>query len=211
MFMLFALRSRGANSVDQSIPAPPLTAHNRPCPEAMIVTPRTTPTQIEARGREGQRTAMSKCPREFASWKDMHCLAVGQFDEAMLLELFDVASRMKAMVASKGKSDVLRGKVLANVFYEPSTRTMCSFDAAMKRLGGDVLSVSESSSSAKKGETIEDTVRCLQCYCDVLVLRHPQVGTVAKAAALTLTLALALALALTLTLTRWARWPRRRR
>ena len=121
--------------------------------------------------------------REMTSWKGMHCLAVAQFDEAMLLELFDVASRMKAMVASKGKSEVLRGKVLANVFYEPSTRTMCSFDAAMKRLGGDVLSVSESTSSAKKGETIEDTVRCLQCYCDVLVLRHPQVGTAAKAAA----------------------------
>ena len=117
------------------------------------------------------------------SWKGTHVLAVAQFDDAMLLDLFDVARRMKAMVAAKGKSDVLRGKVLANVFYEPSTRTMCSFDAAMKRLGGDVLSVSESSSSAKKGETIEDTVRCLQCYCDVLVLRHPQVGTAAKAAA----------------------------
>ena len=116
-------------------------------------------------------------------WKGAHVLAVAQFDDAMLLELFDVARRMKAMVKAKGKSDVLHGKVLANVFYEPSTRTMCSFDAAMKRLGGDVLSVSESSSSAKKGETIEDTVRCLQCYCDVLVLRHPQVGTAAKAAA----------------------------
>ena len=116
-------------------------------------------------------------------WKGAHVLAVAQFDDAMLLELFDVARRMKAMVKAKGKSDVLHGKVLANVFYEPSTRTMCSFDAAMKRLGGDVLSVSESSSSAKKGETIEDTVRCLQRYCDVLVLRHPQVGTVAKAAA----------------------------
>jgi aspartate carbamoyltransferase catalytic subunit len=117
------------------------------------------------------------------AWKGMHVLAVAQYDEAMLLELFDVARKMKQMVASKGKSDVLSGKILANVFYEPSTRTMCSFDAAMKRLGGDVLSVSESTSSAKKGETIEDTVRCLQCYCDVLVLRHPQVGTAAKAAA----------------------------
>ena len=127
---------------------------------------------------------MSKRGRDEADgWKGTHVLAVAQFDDAMLLELFDVARRMKAMVAAKGKSDVLRGKVLANVFYEPSTRTMCSFDAAMKRLGGDVLSVSESSSSAKKGETIEDTVRCLQCYCDVLVLRHPQVGTAAKAAA----------------------------
>lgn len=125
---------------------------------------------------------MSKRGRA-GGWKGTHVLAVAQFDDAMLLELFDVARRMKAMVAAKGKSEVLRGKVLANVFYEPSTRTMCSFDAAMKRLGGDVLSVSESSSSAKKGETIEDTVRCLQCYCDVLVLRHPQVGTAAKAAA----------------------------
>uniref|UniRef100_A0A7S2GQ98 aspartate carbamoyltransferase n=1 Tax=Haptolina brevifila TaxID=156173 RepID=A0A7S2GQ98_9EUKA len=90
---------------------------------------------------------------------------------------------MKTMVATKRKSDLLHGYVLANVFFEPSTRTMCSFDAAMKRLGGDVISISESNSSAKKGETIEDTVRCLQCYCDLLVMRHPVKGTAAKAAA----------------------------
>ena len=113
----------------------------------------------------------------------MHILSVEQFDEAILHLVMDVATRMKQMVATKRRSDVLSGFVLANVFYEPSTRTMCSFDAAMKRLGGDVISVNESSSSAKKGETIEDTVRCLQCYCDVLVLRHPEKGTAAKAAA----------------------------
>ena len=117
------------------------------------------------------------------AFSGMHVLAVAQFDEPMLRLLFETAEAMKKMVATKRKSDVLRGRILANVFFEPSTRTMCSFDAAMKRLGGDVISVSESTSSAKKGETIEDTVRCLQCYCDVLVMRHPTVGTVAKAAA----------------------------
>ncbi|EOD31794.1 hypothetical protein EMIHUDRAFT_53510, partial [Emiliania huxleyi CCMP1516] len=110
-------------------------------------------------------------------------LAVDDFDESMVREVFETAAAMKRMVAAKGGSDVLRGRVLANVFYEPSTRTMCSFDAAMKRLGGQVVSVSESTSSAKKGETLEDTVRCLECYCDAMVLRHPQVGTAARAAA----------------------------
>ena len=121
--------------------------------------------------------------RARTSWTGQHILAVAQFDDAMLRELFETASRMRQMVAAKGKSDVLRGRVLANVFYEPSTRTMCSFDVAMKRLGGDVVSINDTFSSAKKGETIEDTVRCLQCYCDVLVLRHPQTGTAARAAA----------------------------
>eukprot|EP00967_Tisochrysis_lutea_P086712 scaffold122299_cov37-Tisochrysis_lutea.AAC.3 len=118
-----------------------------------------------------------------ASWCGRDVLAVDDLSDAMLGELFRTASRMRAMVASRGSTDALKGRVLANVFYEPSTRTMCSFDAAMKRLGGEVISVSESTSSAKKGETIEDTVRCLECYCDALVMRHPQVGTLAKAAA----------------------------
>lgn len=125
-----------------------------------------------------------KAPAAASSqWTGKDVLAVDQFDDAMLREVFVVANRMKEMVQAHGKADMLRGRILANVFYEPSTRTMCSFDAAMKRLGGDVISVSESTSSAKKGETIEDTVRCLQCYCDVLVLRHPEKGTASRAAA----------------------------
>uniref|UniRef100_A0A7S4B7J6 aspartate carbamoyltransferase n=1 Tax=Chrysotila carterae TaxID=13221 RepID=A0A7S4B7J6_CHRCT len=117
-----------------------------------------------------------------SSWLGRHVLAVDDFDDAMLSEVFSTAAKMKRMVKEKGAAPILAGRILANVFYEPSTRTMCSFDAAMKRLGGQVISVSESSSSAKKGETIEDTVRCLQCYCDVLVLRHPEKGTAARAA-----------------------------
>merc|ERR1712151_1400464 len=68
-------------------------------------------------------------------------------------------------------------------FYEPSTRNNCSFQAAMLRLGGSVISVNESSSSVAKGETLADTVRCLECYSDVLVLRHPKAGAAAEAAA----------------------------
>lgn len=115
-------------------------------------------------------------------WTGQHVLEVAQFDEGMLRELFDTASRMKEMVATRRQSQVLSGYILANVFFEPSTRTACSFEAAMKRLGGEVISINESGSSAKKGETIQDTVRCLQCYCDVLVMRHPQKGTAALAA-----------------------------
>jgi len=118
-----------------------------------------------------------------SSWLGRDVLAVDDLSDGMLRAVFDAAVRMRAMVEARGDSEVLKGRILANVFYEPSTRTMCSFDAAMKRLGGQVISVSESTSSAKKGETIEDTVRCLECYCDALVLRHPQVGTLAKAAA----------------------------
>ncbi|KAL1504053.1 hypothetical protein AB1Y20_010463 [Prymnesium parvum] len=125
-----------------------------------------------------------KRPREaMASLTGMDIVSVEQFDEGMLRLVFDTASEMKRMVRTRKKSDLLRGHILANVFFEPSTRTMCSFDAAMKRLGGEVISVFESSSSSKKGESIEDTIRCLECYCDVLVLRHPEKGTAAKAAA----------------------------
>ncbi len=68
------------------------------------------------------------------------------------------------------------------LFFEPSTRTSVSFAAAMQRLGGSTNTINPSASSAAKGETLEDTVRCLQSYSDVLVIRHPEVGAVARAA-----------------------------
>jgi len=90
---------------------------------------------------------------------------------------------MKAVVKRSGGCDLLKGRILANIFYEPSTRTMCSFASAMLRLGGQVVPVNESSSSAQKGETLSDTIRCLECYADVLVLRHPAKGSAAEASA----------------------------
>ncbi|RLN98835.1 hypothetical protein BBJ28_00024977 [Nothophytophthora sp. Chile5] len=89
---------------------------------------------------------------------------------------------MKAMVKAQGASDLLKGKLLANVFFEPSTRTSCSFQSSMLRLGGLVVNVNESSSSSQKGETLGDTMRCLECYADVVVLRHPVKGSALVAA-----------------------------
>lgn len=86
------------------------------------------------------------------------------------------------MVKRLGSWDLLKGKVLANVFYEPSTRTSSSFQAAMLRLGGTVISVNESSSSVVKGESLPDTIRTLECYSDIIVLRHPHAGSAQLAA-----------------------------
>ena len=87
------------------------------------------------------------------------------------------------MVERIGTFDLLKGKILANLFYEPSTRTSSSFTAAMERLGGQVIPINEVRySSVSKGESLPDTVRTLECYADVIVLRHPEVGASALAA-----------------------------
>jgi aspartate carbamoyltransferase len=90
---------------------------------------------------------------------------------------------MREMVERIGAFDLLKGKILANLFYEPSTRTASSFTAAMERLGGSVIPINEVKySSVAKGESLPDTVRSLECYADVVVLRHPEVGASALAA-----------------------------
>jgi aspartate carbamoyltransferase catalytic subunit len=90
--------------------------------------------------------------------------------------IFDLAGKIAEApeaYAEKGK-----GKLLATLFYEPSTRTRFSFEAAMLRLGGQVIGFSgENSSSAAKGESIADTVRTVACYADVAVIRHPKEGS----------------------------------
>lgn len=74
--------------------------------------------------------------------------------------------------------DILKGRVLCTMFYEASTRTSASFDAAMKRLGGQTVVVTEAHSSTKKGESLADTIRTLGCYGDAIVLRHPDENSV---------------------------------
>ncbi|SHH49701.1 aspartate carbamoyltransferase [Clostridium collagenovorans DSM 3089] len=77
----------------------------------------------------------------------------------------------------KSYSEVCKGKILATLFYEPSTRTRLSFEAAMLRLGGTVLGFSEAkSSSAAKGESVADTIRTVECYADIAAMRHPKEG-----------------------------------
>ncbi|HMN29533.1 MAG TPA: aspartate carbamoyltransferase [Caldilineaceae bacterium] len=112
-----------------------------------------------------------------------HILAVSQFNRSDLSYIFAVAQEMRTMVERVGTFDLLKGKILANLFYEPSTRTSSSFTAAMERLGGSVIPINEVRySSVSKGESLPDTVRTLECYSDVIVLRHPETGAAATAA-----------------------------
>ena len=86
-------------------------------------------------------------------------------------------------IARGKKSSLLSGKILATLFYEPSTRTRLSFETAMKRLGGDVIDLgSVESSSVAKGETLADTIRVIGNYADAIVLRHPREGAARMAA-----------------------------
>jgi aspartate carbamoyltransferase len=110
-------------------------------------------------------------------------LSVNQFNRSDLEYIFGVAHEMREMVERIGTFDLLKGKILANLFYEPSTRTSSSFTAAMERLGGSVIPINEVRySSVSKGESLPDTVRTLECYADVIVLRHPEMGASALAA-----------------------------
>lgn len=110
-------------------------------------------------------------------------ISVKQFSRGDLEYIFGVAHEMSEMVARVGTFDLLKGKILANLFYEPSTRTSSSFTSAMERLGGSVIPINEVRySSVAKGESLPDTVRTLECYADVIVLRHPEVGSAALAA-----------------------------
>jgi aspartate carbamoyltransferase catalytic subunit len=110
-------------------------------------------------------------------------LSVDQFDRDSLDYVFGVAHEMRVLVERFGSADLLQGKILANLFYEPSTRTSSSFLAAMLRLGGQVIPINNVQySSVSKGESLPDTIRTLESYSDVIVIRHPEVGSAATAA-----------------------------
>src|SRR5512135_1725863 len=116
-------------------------------------------------------------------WYGKDIISVKQFNREDLEYIFAVAHEMREMVLRVGSFDLLKGKILANLFYEPSTRTSSSFTSAMERLGGSVIPINEVRySSVSKGESLPDTVRTLEAYADVLVLRHPETGSAALAA-----------------------------
>ncbi|CAN6803612.1 unnamed protein product [Brassica oleracea var. botrytis] len=134
-----------------------------------------------------------------------------QFDREMLSAIFDVAREMEKIEKSSSQSEILKGYLMATLFYEPSTRTRLSFESAMKRLGGEVLTTENARefSSAAKGETLEgmsssqlkyptclimfrlnlcgtlfsDTIRTVEGYSDIIVMRHFESGAAKKAAA----------------------------
>ena len=115
-------------------------------------------------------------------FKNRHVLSVSQYSRQDLHLLFTVAQEMRLGVQRSGVLSILQGRVLCSMFFEPSTRTSASFDAAMQRLGGRTVVISTDHSSTKKGETLQDTIRTLGCYGDAIVLRHPDNDSAAIAA-----------------------------
>jgi aspartate carbamoyltransferase catalytic subunit len=114
-----------------------------------------------------------------------HVISARQFDDPeFLLELFESANQMERDDLFRALTDPLRGRILATLFYEPSTRTRFSFEAAMQKLGGGVISAENArdSSSATKGETMSDTIRVVSGYADVIAIRHYEQGTAEAAA-----------------------------
>jgi aspartate carbamoyltransferase catalytic subunit len=112
-----------------------------------------------------------------------HVVAAQDFNRGMLDELFGTARAMEGVVA-RGGSKLLDGMIMASLFYEESTRTRFSFESAMHRLGGSVISTENARqfSSVSKGETLEDTIRILNGYADVIVMRHYESGAARRAA-----------------------------
>ena len=100
-----------------------------------------------------------------------------------IVSLLDDAERLLPVAHGEEFLPLLQGKLLANMFFEPSTRTRMSFETAMKRLGGDVVNLGDvKSSSAVKGETLYDTMRMVDGYWDIAALRHPRQGAAQYAA-----------------------------
>ncbi len=121
--------------------------------------------------------------RQEAPFYGRDVISVAQFSREDLEYTFGIAEEMRAMVERIGTFDLLKGKILANLFYEPSTRTSSSFLSAMERLGGSVIPINEVHySSVAKGESLPDTIRTLESYADVIVIRHPEVGSASLAA-----------------------------
>lgn len=112
-----------------------------------------------------------------------HLISAKQLTTGVLADLFPVADAMDDIWTSGIRSDMLNEKIVALLFYEPSSRTMLSFQAATQGLSaGMILAQGEDSSSFKKGETIEDTIRVVARYSDCIVMRHPEAGSAERAA-----------------------------
>jgi len=117
------------------------------------------------------------------SLKGKDILHGNQFSKKDIDAIIKNAAFFEKELKSKGSLNLLKGKILATLFFEPSTRTRLSFEAAMQRLGGGVICMGAvESSSVAKGETLSDTARTVAQYADVIVVRHPRMGSAKEAA-----------------------------
>ncbi len=117
-------------------------------------------------------------------YKGKDILSLDQFTSKDILALYKKTQQMKRIALGAKPAKNLAGKIVAIIFYEPSSRTFNSFAAAVKQLGGQTLEVHDPKtfSSVSKGETLEDTIRVLEAYTDAIVIRHNEQGSVQKAA-----------------------------
>ena len=107
-----------------------------------------------------------------------------QFSREEMERIMEVAANFRAQLGDKKPIKLLDGYVMAALFFEPSTRTRLSFETAMHRLGGAVVGFADAgSTSAKKGESLADTIRTVDQYADIIAMRHPQIGSARIAAA----------------------------
>lgn len=118
------------------------------------------------------------------SFKNKDIISIDQFSPKDLQILFRHTKKMKPIAANARPSKLLNGKIIVLLFYEPSSRTFGSFAASVKQLGGQTVEILDPQhfSSVSKGETLEDTIRVFEAYCDAIIIRHPEVGTARKAA-----------------------------
>ena len=110
-----------------------------------------------------------------------HILSVKQFERSDVDRVFEVADNMAPYARRERITRVLEGAILGNMFFEPSTRTRVSFGCASNLLGGQVRETSDvKTSSISKGESLYDTARVISGYSDIIVMRHPQMGSVSE-------------------------------
>ena len=119
-----------------------------------------------------------------ANLKGKDILDGAQFTRDEIERIMAVAEDFRKTLQDTPSLDLMKGYVLAALFFEPSTRTRLSFETAMHRLGGNVVGFSSAeSSSTAKGETLADTIRTVDQYADIIAMRHPQIGSAKEAAA----------------------------
>ena len=106
-----------------------------------------------------------------------HLISIRDIGKDEILNILNESEKMENLLKSKKPINILEGKILATLFYEPSTRTRLSFETAMKRLGGNVIGFTDiKNTSVAKGESLMDTIRVISGYTDIIVIRHPSEG-----------------------------------
>lgn len=156
-----------------------------PSPTQRIRCDSASNTNLREVMQKTTNTNVSSVVRINPSLLGRHVVNVNMFSKDHLNDIFNLAQVLKSRVAKdRPVDDLLKGKIMASIFYEVSTRTLCSFSVAMQRLGGHTIHVDATSSSVQKGESLEDTVNVLASYSDVLVIRHPQPGAITVSSSL---------------------------